>query len=533
MRILIAGLVLFAVALFGCPEAVDGGQADASLLGQDGAANAADGSSSPDASAFSPDAGRPDASLPIPSDAGSGAPCGPLTVESGVSVSGYRSDRYNWRDVDCQPRSAALVRNDARDPGGTYGGHMREYRYQADGKQRVCAGSSGTDWNGWGYVVNHYGSGAATSHDTAGTYRTVFAGKHHALHEYQLTVSPGAPVKVVIHWLFATGRSDPLYSITFDVPSSSTVNADTRAPYGNLDFDGAGGEVMGVGWGDRYKFATTGAGPVTMGSAWDYTQPNTIPSVVEWTTGVDAEMGVVETRPFLKTLSGGDYGGGGLADCWTHTSNNPGKNCSKDNAGDAMFAAWLWPYQLNQYELPFVTTSKRLCWGANYGAVGLASYDSLGRSGLVGKPRVSYAVFVVLDRHRDAGVARLVQQMETVQATTLTASVGTVAASGVAGVGRADTTTWSPPGWNHVYATWDLQAAANAASARMAVGGGSLVHPVVRLLGYTGSLPSSVTLGGAALQADVDYFASVDAANHVLWLTLNRTVAGTVDLAIR
>src|SRR5262249_44942361 len=46
--------------------------------------------------------------------------CQPMSLQSGTSVDGYVSDVYNWFDSDCRPRSAALVRNNAVDPGGSH-----------------------------------------------------------------------------------------------------------------------------------------------------------------------------------------------------------------------------------------------------------------------------------------------------------------------------------------------------------------------------------------------------------------------------
>lgn len=500
-------------------------------------ARLSDGGPAPDVGTPRPDAGAPDAGAPdaAGADAGPTGPCAKLAVTP-VSLSGYSTDQYAWSDSACRPRSAALVRNDAADPGGSRGGFLREFVYEADGKPRTCRAQGGLRWNGWGYVVTHYGSGSTSSHDTLGTFRTVFAGEHHAIHEFKVRISPGGPVDVTVHWLFATGRDHPLYSITFDSSANTAdkLKADTRSPYGNLNFDGivdGSGAVAGVGWGDRYRFTTTGPGPVGTATPWDYTQTNVVPFVLEWASGADAEMGIVETRPFTSTVSAGDYGGGMLADCWTRTSANPGPNCVKDAAGDAMFASWLWPYQLNQYELPYTTKSKRLAWGANYGAIGQGAFDSLGRKGLSGHPFTSYAVWLVLGKHSARPVEAQVAQSEAAQATRLTASVGKVATSGPAGVGRTDLATWAPAGWNHVLGTWDLQATGDKVQV-VVTPGAALVNPIFRVLDFGGAAPASVTLGGTKLTAGTDYFASVDAANRVLWLTLKQTLSAETTLAV-
>src|SRR5687768_13342141 len=67
--------------------------------------------------------------------------CGAMNVEAGVDVGGYQSDRYTWRDARCEPRSAALVHNDARDPSGHFGGIARELTYRIGDVVRTCLGS--------------------------------------------------------------------------------------------------------------------------------------------------------------------------------------------------------------------------------------------------------------------------------------------------------------------------------------------------------------------------------------------------------
>jgi hypothetical protein len=516
----------------------DGGVADAGYLDAGGLDAGLQDAGLLDAGfsdAGSRDAGRQDAGVVadggIAPDAGAGGPCSAMAIGP-KSLSGYSTDLIQWSDEACRPRSAALVRNDAADPGGSHGGFLRELVYEVDGKKRVCSAQAGTDWNGWGYVVDHYSSTAATSRGSSGTYRTILAGPHHAVHEFKTQTTPGGPVDVTIQWIFATGKSHPLYAITFDASrnAANALKADTRAPYGNLNFDGlADGPVAGLGWGDKYKFTTTGAGPVTMATGWEYTASNSIPYVVMWASQADAEMGAVETRPFDKTISGGDYGGGMLSDCWGHTSASPG-DCAKDDASDSMFASWLWPYQLNQYELPFATTSKRLAWGANYAAVGQSSYNSLGRTGLSGYPRVSYAVHVVLGKHSEQAVAQIVAEMEATQRTVVTASVGQVAQSGAAGPGRSDTTTFSPLGWNPLTGTWDLLAQANAVAVHFTPGG-ALSNPVFRVRDFTGSDPK-LRLDGASLVSGVDYFATLDSSSSTLWITLKRKVTTAIDLSL-
>jgi hypothetical protein len=489
----------------------------------------ASGGSSPQGN----DAAAPDAPAETPDAPPSATGCQPLTTQA-TSVDGYSSDVYTYYDARCQPRSAALVRNDATDPGGSSGGFLRRFTYEVDGATRTAGGpASQAMWNGWGYVINHVSGGGTDSHDAKGKYRTAFAGSHHAIHEFTFDYSPGGPVSVTVHWFFATGRPNPVYAITFDISANAAnaLKADTRAPYGNLNFDGianGSGTVAGDGWGDTHKFTTVGDGPVTLMSPWDYTQPNTVPYVVEWAHDADAEMGAVQTETFEQHPAGGDYGGGTLGDCWGHTSADKG-SCQTDV--NVMPVDWLWPFQLNQYELPFTTTSKRLAWGANYGAIGQQSYQTFGRTAS-GWPKVSYSVYVVLGKHSAAPVSAQVTEVETVQKTQLTASRGTVATEGPAGIARTDAAPYPIAGYDPMYGTWEVKATGDAATVRFTIGSGTLVNPILHLRDYHATTLPSLKLGGQALAPDVDYFASLDAAGQAVWITLNHALDGTADLEV-
>jgi hypothetical protein len=194
---------------------------------------------------------------------------------------------------------------------------------------------------------------------------------------------------------------------------------------------------------------------------------------------------------------------------------------------------WLWPFQLNNYDIQYVNNSHRLAWGATYGAVGQTSYVALGQT-FSGYPYQSYSVFVVLGTHSTSAVGGETAEVASVAGSTLVAARGTVNKTGPAGIARADTITYVPAGFDPVYAVWDAEAAQNAATLTLAVpAGSSLTNPVFRLHGYTANMPpSAVTFGGAVLTADVDYFATVDATTGSLWLTLNRTVQGGGTLTV-
>ncbi len=434
--------------------------------------------------------------------------CQTESLANNVSVGGYVSDRYTWSDSNCLPRSAALVRNTSADPGGSNGGFLRELTFTINGATRTARGTGTNGWNGWGYVVNHYASSADNSRGKTGTYRTVLAGAHHAIHEFKVQMNPGGPVAATIHWFFATGRSEPVYAITYDVlAAANVVNADTRAPYGDLAFEGTPGPIGGIAWGDQYRFTTTGSGPVTTGSAWDYSTPNQVPFVRMWSSNVDAEMGAVQTETFAQHVGGGDYGFGAITSCQGKTSATRGSSCSP--SGQTMPADWLWPFQLNQYELPSTANSHRLAWGSNYGAIGKTSVSAFGRS-FSGYPQVKYGVFLVVGSRTRGDTMAKVTDVERLATATITGAT-----------------------WNPLYAVWDLPAVIGGTSMTIDPKGQTLTTPIVRLTNFTASQLTEVSLGGVPLQSGSGYFATLDAATHTLWITVNGTISSTQTLRVR
>jgi hypothetical protein len=461
----------------------------------DAAANDAAAPTTSDASAPPADSDG-SASAPAPTATG----CASL-VHDGANVENSPADSYAWSDSSCRPRSASFFRNDQKDVFGESGGYLRSLSYEVNGNKRTARGTGSNGWQGFGYIVNHYANSASTTQGTAGKTTVALAGKHHAVHRYTWRVNPGGPVDVTAEWRVATGRDHPVFSITFDATAAgaNVVNADTRAPYGDMAYEGTAGAISGIGWGDSYKFKTT-ASPVTTTTAWDYTQPNTIPYDVSWSSGGDAEMGLVATTDFASGMSGGDYGAGTLSAHWGKS----GSNLLSD------VVDWSWPYQLNQYELPFGTTSHRVAWGANYGAVGQSSYTSFGRK-LSGYPTTSYAVRVVFGTHGASAVAAEVAEMETVMATKVTANAGT-------------------PKWDALRDAWSADATSNAVTLTIAAPS-ALRNPMFVIRNWTAGDPN-LQWNGAALTADTHYYATVDSTNHELWITLAFSAQqGTLDVA--
>jgi hypothetical protein len=486
-----------------------------------------------------------------------------MQIEHDVTVASMVSDRFTWLDGANQPRVAVLAHNDGQTgSGGTRGGELREFRYETPGGQRVAAASS-SGASGFGYVVSHPDgseicmSGApdtsALGHFITGTFTRVFEGRHHAIFRFTQTyprycavgAAPVAPldVPVTMEWVFSTGRDNPLWAITWDLSgiTADTLMDDSRAPYGELLFDGAASEatqstVAGVGWGDRYKFAST-TNPVTMNSAWTWNVANTIPYVKLWTTAVDATMGTVQTQTITQQDAGGYWG----TNRWNTTSAG-GNACTMAIGGvdHLMPCDFNWPYQSINYSLSGVntpTSNSRLAWGTNFGFLGQTQYFTQGSAyyggplpdtSAPGWPKKSYSTYVVLGTHTSAPVEAQVTQVETVQSLALSATIGSVVTSGPAGAARADNVTYAPAGYNHVYGALAFAASGNSLDANIAVGAGTLTKPLLILGSYTGAYPT-VKLGGVTLVSDVDYFPSLRADASELWITLNRDLLGVTN----
>jgi hypothetical protein len=447
---------------------------------------------------------------------------------------GYDSDVYRWRDANQQPRTAVLTRNELMDPGGTYGGMLRQYRFFAGPQERVATGTGASananvKWNGWGYVVNHYDKTQVRSADVPGHYRQVFVGPHHALHEYtwELPIRD-QQVKATVQWLFATGRDHPLYTITFDSsaagPDGLTASVDSRAPYGDIAWDGDGtqAQVDGVKWGDKYRFFTRDE-PLTAQSRWDYTQPNTVPYALAYSRQANAEMGLVQTLSQVQHSAGGTW----FHDNWGRTSDNrvvstnpPGPWLMPDN--------WNWPYQLCQYELDDTqpTRSKRVAWGLMYGSVGRPSYWGYGyERKYSGHPYQSYSVFMVVGQQSTEDVMAQVAQVERTLRAELRVTRGQPVKQGPGGVGRSDTVTYPVAGYNDTYGAYELKADEGLFQLTLIPAEGSLRNPLFLLRDMQG-VPERLLLDGQELAADQDYFASYDESTRTVWLTLNGLWSG-------
>jgi hypothetical protein len=152
---------------------------------------------------------------------------------------------------------------------------------------------------------------------------------------------------------------------------------------------------------------------------------------------------------------------------------------------------------------------------------------------LVGFPFQSYSVFMVLGKHSDQKIFAQVAEIETVQKTHLTATVGTVPTMGPGGAGRTDMVKLDPPGYDHRYSVWTVAAANNQVKMHVALDSGGLKDPVLQVTGFTGAAAPSVKVDGAMQTDDIDYLMSLDAMGHQLWITFRPGWTGAHDIEIQ
>ena len=104
-------------------------------------------------------------------------------------------------------------------------------------------------WQGFGYIVRPLPERVqrVDTQSVGGTYSTVLAGRHHAIHEFKWDINTGRHGSRHRALDVPTGRAHPLFAITLDssATTAGTVVADTRSPYGDLAWDnGADGRRL-------------------------------------------------------------------------------------------------------------------------------------------------------------------------------------------------------------------------------------------------------------------------------------------------
>jgi len=439
-------------------------------------------------------------------------------------------DLIQWTDKDGRPRRVWLA-NATLQPffDAPNGGYIHRYEWQAPSGLRRCENSGGTT-GGWGFLVNH----AAWTHrawinskqDGYGSAaRLVPIGEHHAVWEYRSRLgtsglSTNPYVDSTVHYVFKDGDDQFQYAVTFDasaIPAWSAVpgllGADSRSPYGSINWDGDGAPDRRSGFrlgGDHLIAgdlqAMTWQNLTLSSGGWGLT-----PFVEAWNTrligGVqyDDEIGCVQSR------------------LQSHHRGGHGRGAANRAASGTISGVDLFDYQLMEYQNWF---GERTTWQA-------AGPTGIGQLGVT-PGFEDYSLSVLIGPRSQRGVQRLVDEANAVHeaGTALSATRGTVATVGVEGPGMAVLRRWDKPGFDPVYRNWVLVASDNGAEGTLAVAAGrSLRNPTVALLGYTAAQPPAVTRAGVPLTAGVDYLASVNPVLQQAWITFLSSFSGSTAFA--
>ncbi len=533
---------------------------------------------------------------------------------SDTTANGLPAYKIQWTDSLGLPRTAIMIKQGSAQVNGSIPqGVLYSLTYQtsATATPVVCSAGS-TGYAGEGFVQNHIGDDNGDSNNNqdnqipGSTSTLIYSqGAGHAIiafsmPKYYLTITtPGGmgyneTVPTTIYWLFADGRTHPIYALTQDARgvSAATIKslgglaADTRSPYGGLNYDGSGNSLVGgASYGDTFKFVTLASKPevATINTGWIDTAPNTIPYAMSWANPAqaDAEMGHVATVPITVQDQGSD----------PKDSSYPDPRGQKDSS---FLNDGSWAYQILNETLDaqadggasgLAVGFSKLAWGGNFGRVGGFNNNyGYGDDGLdstqfsehwnsphpgpgnfpntsdpldlalstrVNGMLMAYSVFIVLGPHSGSyptyfsgAVGQQVVQMENAAAAKLSASTGGVTTSGPAGAGinasdpvingAAAAIQYTPAGYNPTYATWEIDASGNAVNAILTPAAGQpLVNPVFVVNNYTlGKLPASIAVGAGHTVAGTDYFATVDTAGQRLWITVNRSISGALNLVV-
>jgi hypothetical protein len=502
-----------------------------------------------------------------------------LTVTAVTSGNGYPAHQVQWTDSTGQPRSAVMVDQSASGPGYLY-----QLTYQVNGSPLVCAGTGITGYPGDGFVENHNTEGSdnnSLDDSTPGTTAIVLSGSNHAIIAYSMPTYQilSVTIPTTIYWFFADGRSHPIFAISQDARTNAAagnLGADTRSPYGSLNFDGGDGssDIGGASYGDTLKFVTLAAPPelVTGLSGWSDTNANIIPYAMEWvsTNEVDAEMGHVATLPITVQDQGKDRDANSTLDPRNTVALDGPMIPYGATQSDGSTGADAWAFQLLDYILhpdyigdtqgsnaTVQVSYSKLAWAGNFGKAGgynngngalnatqYSQHYNSGANILTGTRTngllEAYSVFVVLGVHSgsytNGVVGQEVTQMENSALATLSASIGTVETSGPAGVGNASSAkiTYTPAGYDPTYATWEIAAVTNTVKATLTPAANHFLdHPVFVINGYTSNqLPAGISVGAGLTTNGVNFFASVDTSGQRLWITVNRAVSNALNLVI-
>lgn len=437
---------------------------------------------------------------------------------------GVTANRISWYDSENRQRHVDISDITKRDYNGNFGGCVYSYVYKKQDGSTVSSTCSDTGHPCFGLFVNHYSGGSDDSAQHKGLYsRIEFIGPHHAIFSSKTAYPIGSvPVTSTAKTFFANGRDHMVtaYTQCSSGNSKRDLNADTRSPYGNLDYGGSStAPVTNIGWGTNHVFYTKNL-KADYTNGWDDTNKNIVPYAVGSKGSIDAQMGYVSTQTQVQN-PGGNTDGESLY--LGKSSNGP------------MPLNYELAYQFNQYESsngnpPVHITSSKITWQTNIGTItGVGCY--------------SHSVTAAIGQLSLDPVHKEVREVETLQAVTLTGNTNLhTITNGYVGISRNDQMLYNPPGYDHVYKTWNLQVTHNTAryfsfSFYLPHStGATLKNPVFVIINWPiVSVPITVFLGNTVLNNGSDILLSI--LSQAVWPTfgenrLYMTLMRSIDASV-
>jgi hypothetical protein len=427
-------------------------------------------------------------------------PVSALTVKD-TTIGSAANSLITWTDHKGKERKVAIMKT------GTLMGISAYMSYYSGTTKVVCTGSGTGDIanSGFGGIIHHNSGGAS-----AGSFTQRLNGASVAIFDHKQTVD-GALETVT--YTFTDGNDYFQYAVTDDV-RAGTGMGDTRTPYCSMNWDGVGGPAEGIEYGAKRYFkqpVITGAGWPNRSGPWTMSGVCDIPYAWEWANA--REIGFIASQTFTQQRQGVPNWSDGMASSGTlidvdgtQTAGN-----TKDDAG------------VTDYQMNFYDQWMKITWGQPYGWMNATDTWSAGALLHLKNKWGQYSLSILVDTKADSGVMRIRDENRAIHTAkvSFSASTGTVKDSGQIGTVNPAKQKLSPLGYDHNYRVWSVTAAASdqAVLNLNVTGTTPLINPTFRISGMA-ALPSLVTYNGSTLASGTGYYASRDATNGEVWLTI-------------
>lgn len=465
------------------------------------------------------------APTPKPTNAPAPKPTNAITNEVISLLIRVSANRVSWYDSVNMPRQVEISDITQKDINGYYGGCVYSHMFHKHDGQKVTSITKDKSHPCFGVFVNHYQDSAENSARHQGIYSHFeFLGSHHAIFASKTKyIINSVPVISTLKIFIANGRNH----ITMAYTQCSLGNnaddliADTRSPYGNIDFGGTDTErITKIEFGTDHMFVTNNGynGDYdNADSGWSNINSNSVPYMSASKNSVDAQMGYVSTQT-QKQNPGGNTNGEN-----DQTYGYAGKS------GLKMPINWALAYQFNQYENS--PTNSKMAWQTNIGRItGVGCY--------------SHSVTAVLGEASLEPVHEEVNEIKSLQDVVVTTGNGLqVVQKGTVGVARDDQMNYAPQGYNHIYKLWSFIITDDSVDQYVmsfTLPQGTLKNPVFVFGNWpSANAPLAVYVDNTIMQIDSDVLISIllqdqwpAFGENRLYITLMRTIKATQNITM-